>query len=135
MAVGINYILNMRFYKNLKFLFFLTIIFSVLNNVFILIKFHPYQNVFFNSLVEKKANRLFEIDYLGLGNAETLEYLNNNIFYLGQYTKATNLPWHYIPTWIFITLPIFILLFFLVGFFRVLKKFVYNYLDLSIHKA
>ncbi len=94
-AVGINYILNMKFYKNLKFLFFLTIIFSVLNNVFILIKFHPYQNVFFNSLVEKKANRLFEIDYWGLGNAETLEYLNNKNSENYSLRVASFTPLHY----------------------------------------
>ena len=94
-AIGINYILNMKFYKNLKFFFYLTVIFSILNNVFILIKFHPYQNVFFNSLVEKKANKLFEIDYWGLGNAETLEYLNskNNENYSLRVASFT--PLHY----------------------------------------
>jgi hypothetical protein len=38
-------------------------------------KFHPYQNVYFNLLVEKKANKLFEIDYWGLGNREAINYL------------------------------------------------------------
>ena len=40
-----------------------------------LVKYHPYQNIFFNILAEKKANTKFEIDYWGLGNKEALQFL------------------------------------------------------------
>ena len=48
-----------------------------INNIYILIKLHPYQNVYFNYVVEKKANRLFEIDYWGLANREAINYIIN----------------------------------------------------------
>ena len=47
----------------------------IIINIFNLIKYHPYQNIFFNILAEKKANEVFEIDYWGLGNKEALEFL------------------------------------------------------------
>ena len=47
----------------------------IIINIFNLIKYHPYQNIFFNILAEKKANEIFEIDYWGLGNKEALEFL------------------------------------------------------------
>ena len=47
-------------------------------NVSNLIKLHPYQSVYFNSLVEKKANNLFEIDYWGLGNVEAVKFILKN---------------------------------------------------------
>ena len=53
---------------------------SVLINLYNLIRLHPYQNVYFNSLFEKKANKLFEIDYWGLGNASSLKFLAKNKF-------------------------------------------------------
>ena len=35
------------------------------------------------------------------------------ILYLGEYYNIKNLPWHYIPVWIFATTPIIFLIFFL----------------------
>jgi hypothetical protein len=49
--------------------------------------------------------------------------------YFGEYILASNLPWHYIPVWIFITTPIFYLLLFVYGFLNVslrLKKRFFN---------
>tara|TARA_Y100000590_G_scaffold443250_1_gene572420 strand:- start:378 stop:764 length:387 start_codon:yes stop_codon:yes gene_type:complete len=34
---------------------------------------HPYQYIYFNSFYEKKANKLFEIDYWGLSNKDALK--------------------------------------------------------------
>jgi hypothetical protein len=34
---------------------------------------------------------------------------NNTVLYLGQFTKAADLPWHYIPVWIAISTPLFYL--------------------------
>ena len=74
-AIGINYLFQISNKKSYKFIFFTVIAFAIINNFFILTKFHPYQNIFFNSSIERKANKLFEIDYWGLGNVESLEYL------------------------------------------------------------
>ena len=41
-------------------------------------------------------------------------------YYLGNYISATNLPWHYVPLWVFITTPLSFLFFFLLG---ILKTF------------
>ena len=46
---------------------------------FTLIKLHPFQNIYFNLLVEKKANNLFEIDYWGLGNAHSINKILNEL--------------------------------------------------------
>ena len=70
---GIKYILSFSFFKNFKYLFCSIIFIFVFINFYNLIKFHPYQNVYFNYLVEKKANYLFEVDYWGSGNAHALK--------------------------------------------------------------
>ena len=44
-------------------------------NIYNLIKFHPYQNVYFYIFFEKNANKLFEIDYWGLGNVEAIKFI------------------------------------------------------------
>ena len=44
-------------------------------NILILIKFHPFQNVYFNYPIEKIANDQFEIDYWGLSNTQALRKL------------------------------------------------------------
>ncbi len=65
--------------KNIKFLrrnfLKFIIIFSLTFNIYNLIKLHPYQNIYFNAFVEKKANKLFEIDYWGLGNIEAIKFI------------------------------------------------------------
>ena len=38
-------------------------------------KNHPYQNLYFNSLVKNNFNRYFEVDYWGLTNKEALEII------------------------------------------------------------
>jgi hypothetical protein len=38
-----------------------------------------------------------------------------NVLYLGQYVKATNLPWHYIPVWLMITTPLLYTVTFCIG--------------------
>ena len=60
--------------KKIKFLK-LIIIFSLALNIFNLIKLHPYQNIYFNSFVEKNANKWFEVDYWGLGNVEAIKFI------------------------------------------------------------
>tara|TARA_B100000767_G_scaffold169622_1_gene158820 strand:+ start:679 stop:2328 length:1650 start_codon:yes stop_codon:yes gene_type:complete len=69
-------------YRNKKISIFIKGILTIvlLNNIYNLITLHPHQYVYFNSFFEKKANKLFEIDYWGLSNKSALENLiKNNI--------------------------------------------------------
>ena len=70
--LGLNYLLNIKInklYRNATLsIIFLAIFINILN----IIKLHPFQNIYFNFLVEKKANSLFDIDYWGLGNAHSI---------------------------------------------------------------
>ena len=53
-------------------------------------------------------------------------------FYLGEYFRDTNVPWHYILTWIGITTPLFYLALFLYGFTNIslrIKKRIFNITD------
>ena len=74
-GIGIYYFYSkIREFISNKILFILSILF-ILHNSYILFKFHPYQNVYFNYLVKNKANKYFEIDYWGLANHEAIEYI------------------------------------------------------------
>jgi hypothetical protein len=77
-AVGINYILGLNFKNYFKKILFIIIFLSLSFNFYGLFKLHPYQNVYFNFLVEKRANKLFEIDYWGLGNKEAINFMVNS---------------------------------------------------------
>jgi len=64
--------------NKIKFIKFLT--YSLIaTNLFYLslwsFKFHPFQNVYFNLLNKKDFNNLFEMDYWGLSNKVSLEYI------------------------------------------------------------
>jgi hypothetical protein len=54
--------------------------------------------------------------------------INLQVLYLGQFSKASDLPWHYLPVWVAITTPLLSLVLLLVGTFsacrRFLKRFV-----------
>ena len=52
----------------------------MLNNVYSLITLHPFQGIYFNSIFEKNANKLFEIDYWGISNKYSLNQLAKNNF-------------------------------------------------------
>ena len=58
-------------------------------------------------------------------------FFGSTVLYFGEYVKAVQLPWHYIPVWIGITTPILYSLFFIAGclaIFRVLmKKTLWSY--------
>ena len=43
-------------------------------------------------------------------------------YYLGSYISARDLPWHYVPVWVFVTTPISFLFFFCLGVFKTLHK-------------
>ena len=56
------------------------LILILINNLYNLVTLHPFQYVYFNSIFEKKANKLFAIDYWGVSNKSSLEsiLLNNS---------------------------------------------------------
>lgn len=46
------------------------------------------------------------------------------MLYQGQAIPATNLPWHYLPVWFFITTPVGYSILFLIGLVTVIKQFI-----------
>ena len=44
------------------------------------------------------------------------------VFYLGDYYKSSNIPWHYILIWISVTTPIFYLVLFIFGFVNITAR-------------
>lgn len=62
-------------YRKRKISFYLNTILAIIliSNIYNLIMLHPYQYIYFNSFYEKKANKLFEIDYWGLSNKDALK--------------------------------------------------------------
>lgn len=60
-----------KFKKNNIFIILIFLLFLI-ENIIGLIKFHPFQFIYFNPLIANKANRLFEIDYWGVANSYTL---------------------------------------------------------------
>ena len=77
-SIGVVFFLNNKIFLKYKNIIFILIVCLILINIFNLIRFHPFQNVYFNSLFEKNANNLFEVDYWGLGNASSLKFLAKN---------------------------------------------------------
>lgn len=55
------------------------------------------------------------------------------VLYMGKAIKATLLPWHYIPIWLFITTPIIYTLFFIIGCVSLLIRFIKKPLNFIIH--
>ena len=47
---------------------------------------------------------------------------SNNVLYLGKIYTATGLPWHYPLFYIFMTIPIFVLLFLIIGVSNIIKS-------------
>ena len=64
--------LNLTKYKKL---FFSIIFIFILPVIFWMIKNHPYQYVYFNSLIGSKFDKYFDMDYWGVSNYNALNYL------------------------------------------------------------
>lgn len=85
----------------------LTIIFTFIATYLILLYLHwPFLWNFF-------SYRIYEM----------YEYANITFFFDGEFYKQRALPVSFIPKWIFISTPLFILFFFIIGFFLILKRF------------
>ena len=69
---SIDYLKTVARKKRLKKWLLSILIFVVVNNIYNLIRLHPYQYVYFNNFFEKRANDLFEIDYWGVANKQAL---------------------------------------------------------------
>jgi len=61
------------FKKKFKIIQILLMTLFLLENIFNIVKFHPYQFAYFVPLNEKKANKLFDIDYWGTANTDALK--------------------------------------------------------------
>ena len=59
-------------------------------------------------------------------------FFNANVtfFFDGEFYKQRSLPFSYIPKWIFISTPIFILFFFTIGLVLVLKRFFFRLINI-----
>ena len=60
---------------------------------------------------------------------------HGGIFYLGNYISALNLPWHYAPIWIIITVPIIYLILFFLGSILIFIKISFRFINLSNKKG
>ncbi|MEN6291533.1 MAG: hypothetical protein ABFD07_05885, partial [Methanobacterium sp.] len=49
------------------------------------------------------------------------DYISQEL-YLGKFIPSSNLPWHYLPVWIFISTPIIYFVLFLAGIVCLIKK-------------
>jgi hypothetical protein len=76
-AVGVEFLFNSKIKKIYKSFFIFFLLVGLTHNLSNLIKLHPYQNIYFNSVIEKRANKLFPIDYWGLANLEALKFIIN----------------------------------------------------------
>ena len=56
------------------------------------------------------------------------------VLYLGDYVRATNLPWHYLPVWIVITTPVFYTFCFFAGCFVSIKLLLRNPIQFYLSK-
>jgi len=64
------------FYNKFSFKYLIFFILPFLINTgFWMVKNHPFQYVFFNSLIVKDINNLFEMDYWGVSNKHTLKHI------------------------------------------------------------
>ena len=54
-------------------IFFLLVIFLISNNIYAIIKTHPFQSIYFNSLMSKKNKNIYEGDYHGLASKHFFE--------------------------------------------------------------
>ena len=71
---GIEFLLNIKI-KFIKTILFGLVFLCLINNIKNIIKLHPFQNIYFNIIAEKRANKLFEIDSWGLANSKAIEFI------------------------------------------------------------
>ena len=67
----------MREYIKYKLILIISF-FSILSSLFWIINNHPYQFIYYNVLTKNKIKANFELDYWGVSNKDSLEYLLNS---------------------------------------------------------
>ncbi len=67
-----------RVYKTLNAILIIFIVFSLVSTTRFMVKNHPFQNVYFNSLAGRDIKNNFELDYWGLSYRQALEYILRN---------------------------------------------------------
>jgi len=60
--------------------------------------------------------------------------MNPTVYFDGQFYQSKFLPISYLPTWIILTTPIYILLFFIVGFYKNLKRLLFRFVSIDSKK-
>ena len=78
---GIYFIdkIYLSFFKKKKMIFAISILSIItINNLYNLVRLHPFQYIYFNSIFEKNVNQLFEVDYWGVSNKSALENIIND---------------------------------------------------------
>lgn len=86
--IGLSYLfeyIKVKFqgltYRIVNAVFILVIIFSLINTSKFMLKYHPYQNLYFNVFAGKDMKEVknnFELDYWGLSYRKALEYILEN---------------------------------------------------------
>ena len=71
------YKINKQIKKN-KFFFRSSILFALIFILFRMVQYHPYQGLYFNSLLTEKYKNNFDIDYTAIGGRNALEWILNN---------------------------------------------------------
>ena len=89
---------------------FFSLLFLILFIFFFIYLFFPY--------LWENPIKYFLIAFKRLANVQIGIYT----FFLGNYIQAEFVPWFYSIVWIFITTPIIYLIFFLIGFYFILKR-------------
>lgn len=70
--------LTCTYFKNFHYVIKLFLIILPLSeNIHSVLKFHPYQFAYFNPLIERQANKLFNIDYWGVSNTDAIKKIIN----------------------------------------------------------
>jgi len=72
------YRVRIKFFKNKLNYFYIICVLLTVPTLYWMIKNHPYQYVFFNSIAGKNFNTKFEMDYWGVANVKALEYIAKN---------------------------------------------------------
>ncbi len=71
---GLEFVLK-KVPKKYKILVFLLLFFQLTNNIFFIYKSHPIQSVYFNIISKQFIKGNLPVDYFGLGNKKTIDFL------------------------------------------------------------
>lgn len=94
---------------------------SALYLIFLCLFIYVFWPWLWDSPIQNFTNSVFD-----LSNYEWKDLM----LYKGKWIYSTEIPWHYLPTWIGITTPILYLLLFLVGLFFIFQQIIKKYTSL-----